>query len=99
MGWNGIPAFGHSAGATAIGSLASEHPELISRAVLAEPVVFELPLVPKPGRRHPLVERTLRQRRFFDSVDAMFTNFEKKPPYDTWNRGMLRHDCEFGKSA
>src|SRR5262249_23846720 len=41
MGWAQIRAFGHSAGATAIGSLAFERPELIDRAVLAEPVVFD----------------------------------------------------------
>lgn len=96
MGWKGVRAFGHSAGATAIGSLAFEHPELISRAVLAEPVVFELPDAPKLGWRNPLVERTLRRRQLFDSLDTMFANFENKPPYDTWNREMLRDYCEFG---
>jgi len=96
MGWKGVRAFGHSAGATAIGSLAFERPELISRAVLAEPVVFESPDAPELGWRNPFVERTLRRRRFFDSVDAMFANFENKPPYDTWNREMLRDYCEFG---
>ena len=35
MGWSGVRAVGHSAGATAIGSLACERPDLISRAVLA----------------------------------------------------------------
>ena len=43
MGFRGVRAFGHSAGATAIGSLACERPDLISRAVLAEPVIFESP--------------------------------------------------------
>jgi len=61
MGWKGVRAFGHSAGATAIGSLAFEQAEFISSAVLAEPVVFELPEAPKPGWRHPLVERTLKR--------------------------------------
>jgi pimeloyl-ACP methyl ester carboxylesterase len=96
MGWRGVRAFGHSAGATAIGSLACEKPDLISRAVLCEPVVFESPSAPELGWRNPFIERTLKRRRVFDSVEAMFANFENKPPYDTWDRGMLRDYCEFG---
>jgi pimeloyl-ACP methyl ester carboxylesterase len=96
MGWSGIRAVGHSAGATAIGSLANERPDLISRAVLLEPVIFESPDAPELGWRNPFIERTLKRRRIFDSVDAMFANFEKKPPYNTWRKDILRDYCEFG---
>lgn len=96
MGWKAVRAFGHSAGATAIGSVAYEHPELISRAVLAEPVIFESPDAPELGWRNPFVERTLKRRPVFDNLDAMYANFEHKPPYATWDRGMLRDYCEFG---
>lgn len=96
MRWSHVRAIGHSAGATAIGSLASERPDLISRAVLAEPVIFESPEAPELGWRNPFIERTLKRRRTFDSVEAMYANFERKPPYDTWQRQMLRDYCEFG---
>jgi pimeloyl-ACP methyl ester carboxylesterase len=96
MGFRGVRAFGHSAGATAIGSLACERPDLISRAVLAEPVVFESPSAPELGWRDPFMTRTLKRRRLFDSIDAMFANFDNKPPYNTWDKGMLRDYCEFG---
>jgi pimeloyl-ACP methyl ester carboxylesterase len=96
MGFRGVRAFGHSAGATAIGSLACERPDLISRAVLAEPVIFESPTAPELGWRNPFIESTLKRRRVFDSVEAMFHNFERKPPFDTWDRSMLRDYCEFG---
>src|SRR5260370_32709879 len=96
MGWSAIGAVGHSAGATAIGSLASERPDLISRAVLLEPVIFESPDAPELGWRNPFIERTLKRRRIFDSVDAMFANFEKKPPYNTWDKQILHDYCEFG---
>src|ERR1700733_563107 len=76
MGWLGVRAVGHSAGATAIGSLACERPDLISRAVLAEPVIFEAPDAPELGWRNPFIERTLKRKRIFDSVDAMYSNFE-----------------------
>jgi pimeloyl-ACP methyl ester carboxylesterase len=96
MGWSGVKAIGHSAGATAIGSLACERPDLIARAVLLEPVIFESPDAPELGWRNPFIERTLKRRRIFDSVDAMFANFENKPPYNTWRTDILRDYCEFG---
>lgn len=96
MGFTRVRAFGHSAGATAIGSLACERPGLIARAVLAEPVIFESPSAPELGWRNPFVERTLKRKRVFDSVNAMFANFEHKPPYDTWRSDILRDYCKFG---
>lgn len=99
MGWSGVRALGHSAGATAIGSLACERPDLIARAVLAEPVIFESPDAPELGWRNPFIERTLKRRRTFDSVEAMFANFQNKPPYSTWQSGILRDYCEFGTRA
>ena len=96
MGWSGVCGIGHSAGATAIGSLACERPDLISRAVLAEPVIFESPDAPELGWRNPFIERTLKRRRIFDSVEAMYSNFENKPPYNTWRKDVLRDYCEFG---
>ncbi len=96
MGWQRVRAFGHSAGATAIGALAGERPDLISRAVLAEPVIFESPTAPELGWRNPFIERTLKRKRMFDSVEAMFENFDNKPPYNTWRKDMLRDYCLFG---
>ncbi len=96
MGWTGVRAVGHSAGATAIGGLACERPDLISRAVLAEPVIFESPAAPELGWRNPFIERTLKRRRIFDSVEAMYSSFRNKLPYSTWDEQSLRDYCEFG---
>lgn len=96
MGWNKVRAIGHSAGATAIGGLAAERPDLISRAVLLEPVIFESPTAPELGWRNPFIERTLKRKRVFDSVEAMVSNFDRKPPYNTWRTDILRDYCEFG---
>ena len=35
-------------------------------------------------------ERTLKRKRTFDNVVAMFANFEHKPPYQTWRREIAR---------
>ncbi len=99
MGWSGVRAIGHSAGATAIGSLACERPDLIARAVLLEPVIFESAIAPELNWRNPFIERTLKRRRVFDSVEAMFSNFENKPPYNTWRKEILHDYCEFGTRA
>ena len=96
MGWSGVRAAGHSAGATAIGGLACERPDLISRAVLVEPVIFESPAGTELGWRNPFVERTLKRRRTFDSVEAMYLSFHNKPPYSTWDKDVLRDYCQFG---
>ncbi len=96
MGLKSVRGFGHSAGATAIGALASERPDLVTRTVLVEPVVFESPTAPELGWRDPFIERTLKRRRSFASVDAMFSNFDYKPPYNTWRKDILRDYCEFG---
>ena len=96
MGWRNVRAIGHSAGATAIGGLAAERPDLISRAALVEPVIFESPTAPELGWRNPFIERTLKRKRVFDSVEAMVSNFDHKPPYSTWRKDILLDYCEFG---
>jgi pimeloyl-ACP methyl ester carboxylesterase len=96
MGFKTVRGFGHSSGATAIGSLASERPDLINRAVLCEPVIFETPTGAELGWRDPFIERTLKRKRVFDSVDTMFQNFDQKPPYSSWRKDILRDYCEFG---
>ncbi len=97
MKLEGARGWGHSAGATAIGSLAGMRSDLITRGVLVEPVVFDDQAQESEEARETLLyERTLKRRRWFESAEAMSNNFEKKPPYDTWRRDMLREYCEAG---
>jgi pimeloyl-ACP methyl ester carboxylesterase len=94
MGLSGVRGIGHSAGGTAIGVLSGMHPELISRAVLMEPVLFDETVT--VGSPDDLRERTLKRKRSFDSLEAMFTNFASKPPYDTWRKAILHDYCVYG---
>ncbi len=96
MGWRNVRAIGHSAGATAIGGLAAERPDLVWRAVLVEPVIFESPTAPELGWRNPFIERTLKRKSVFVSIEAMVSNFDSKPPYNTWRKDILLDYCEFG---
>ncbi len=95
MGFKGVRGFGHSSGATATGSLASARPDLIASAVLVEPVIFEAITEAELAWRNPFIDRTLKRRRVFDSVDAMVQNFDHKFPYATWRKDILRDYCEY----
>jgi pimeloyl-ACP methyl ester carboxylesterase len=93
--WNSkTRALGHSAGATAIAAVANRRPDLIVRAVLVEPVIVDL--ADPPNRLDGLHVRTLKRKRVFDSVAAMYHNFEHKPPFNTWRKDILQDYCEFG---
>jgi pimeloyl-ACP methyl ester carboxylesterase len=94
MELEGVRGLGHSAGATAIGSLAATHPELILRSVLVEPVVFDDDA--RDSVQNSLYERTVKRKRWFESAEAMFRNLERKPPFAVWRRDMLRDYCEHG---
>jgi len=95
MGFKNVRGIGHSAGATAIGAVASGRPDLISRAMLVEPVIFDLN-VPGVWLPSEMQARTLKRKRTFDSIEAMFANFENKPPYSTWRKEILRDYCARG---
>src|ERR1700719_1030953 len=51
MGFKQVGGIGHSAGATAFGALASGQPALVSRAMLIEPVIFDMsdPTMQRPS--------------------------------------------------
>jgi lipase len=94
MKLSGVRGLGHSAGATAIGSLASAEPALVASAVLVEPVVFDDEA--RDAVKDSLYERTLKRKRWFESAEAMFRNLERKPAFAVWRRDMLRDYCEYG---
>jgi pimeloyl-ACP methyl ester carboxylesterase len=88
-------AFGHSAGATGIAAVASDYPGLISRAVMVEPVLFDSPGQSRPGQL-AMGAHTRHRKTTFASVDEMLSRFSAKPPFSSWNPGMLRDYCEYG---
>jgi pimeloyl-ACP methyl ester carboxylesterase len=95
-----VRALGHSAGGTLIGALAAREPRRFARAMLVEPVLVE------QGRQQvgndtadSMLQRTRRRKRLFESPDAMFANFEHKPPFQTWRRDILREYCQNGAAA
>jgi pimeloyl-ACP methyl ester carboxylesterase len=88
LGVQGLPAVGHSAGATAIAYCAAHHPGLISRAVLIDPI-----LVPKVPDGHsfqnPLAQRARKRRMIWDSRTSMFHSYRTRAPFNTWREDVL----------
>jgi pimeloyl-ACP methyl ester carboxylesterase len=94
MGFRDVRAFGHSAGATAIGTVLSRRPDLIARGFLAEPVLID---DQNPSaRNNSLYEGTLKRRASFDSLPAMLANYAGKPPFNSWRAGILNDYCLYG---
>jgi pimeloyl-ACP methyl ester carboxylesterase len=91
-----MPWVGRASGRSGIPRARRRSDRSRASAVLLEPVIFESPDAPELGWRNPFIERTLKRRRIFDGVEAMYSNFENKPPYNTWRKDILRDYCEFG---
>ncbi|HVA39769.1 MAG TPA: alpha/beta hydrolase, partial [Candidatus Binataceae bacterium] len=68
MKLKGVRGVGHSAGATAIGSLAGAELALVERSVLVEPVVFDEEA--RDAVQNSLYERTRKRKRWFESAEA-----------------------------
>jgi lipase len=97
MGFKSIRGFGHSAGATAIAAVSAWEPGLVSRAVLVDPIVHDAAdLAGMRTRRDALVAGTLKRRRIFDSVEQAIRHLGSKPPFNTWDKAILRAYCEYG---
>ena len=92
-------ATGHSSGGTTIVVHAAEHPGVIRRAVLIEPILprpdwFAQP----PDGRGPnsLAEGARKRRAVWPSTEAMFQSYRSRSPFETWREEVLRLYVEEG---
>ncbi len=89
-----IVCAGHSAGASTIVMHAAQHPGVISRAVLLEPIL------PKrdwfANGENSRAEAARRRRPVWPSTAEMFGSFRSRPPFDTWREDILRLYVEDG---
>lgn len=96
LGLRGAVGVGHSQGGHAVTLAAALRPAAFSSLVLLDPVIR-----PENGY-YGLWERTdfVRKRRNqWDSAQEMFARFEHRPPFDSWDRKMLRSYCEHALCA
>ena len=89
LGVSGVVGVGHSAGATSITIVAERRPELFSRAVLIDPILFFGPdtLPHQPDSR---MQNAARRRRMgWPSREAAIENYGSKPPFNGWRPDLL----------
>jgi pimeloyl-ACP methyl ester carboxylesterase len=91
---------GHSMGGHAVTEAAAARPDAFRRLVLIDPVIASPEAYAAAagmdmdlgGELHP----TAKRRRHWPSPEAMFERFSQRPPFDTWDRDVLRDYCSYG---
>ncbi|PIE34801.1 MAG: hypothetical protein CSA55_00175 [Ilumatobacter coccineus] len=87
----GVTGFGHSMGGASLLLAAAQHPGLISRLVVFEPISYPPPKHPRDPDTFPIVQGALRRRRRFESFDAAEANYAAKIPLSLMTP-QSRHD-------
>jgi lipase len=94
-----IVGVGHSMGGHAMTEAAALEAGRFRRLVLIDPVIIPAELYDVSGRwtgrfdgQHP----TAKRRRHWNSPEEIFERFKDRPPFDTWNRRVLRDYCTYG---
>lgn len=91
---------GHSMGGFTACYTAHLNRDLFSQMILIDPAIMSPdsyrydnnPIAIAAGEQHPVVKR----RNTFSSVDEMFTLYEKRPPFNTFDQGVLSDYCKYG---
>ncbi len=90
----GAVGVGHSCGGHAVALAAALKPDLFSRIILIDPVIF-----PKAGYTTQISEGehyTARRRNEWASSDEMFERFKDRSPFDLWDRAVLHDYVDYG---
>lgn len=93
---------GHSMGGFTACYTAHLNRELFSQIILIDPAIMSPdsykydnnPIALTAGEQHPVVKR----RNTFSSVEEMFALYEKRPPFNKFNQGVLSDYCKHGLS-
>lgn len=91
-----LVAFGHSMGGACLLMAAHRHPDLFSRLVLFEPIVFDPSLVADRDGPPQLATIARRRRTTFASYEAAIANFASKPPLSQFTPEALAAYVRFG---
>ncbi len=95
----GSLAVGHSSGGTTIVVHAAQHPGLIRRAALIEPILPRPDwYVRPPGGRLPnsLADGARRRRAVWQGREELFRAYRSRPTFETWHEDVLRLYVEEG---
>jgi pimeloyl-ACP methyl ester carboxylesterase len=89
----GVVGVGHSMGGHSLAWAAAQQPDLFSKLLLIDPVIFPRQFygLSMPGE-HP----TARRRSEWESPDAMFEKFVTREPFLRWKPEILRDYVQYG---
>jgi len=93
LGLSGAIGVGHSIGGHAVTLAAARQPNLFSRLLLIDPVIFP------PEMYVGVVELNhfaARRRNQWNSPDEMYERFKDRPPFNAWNPAVLRDYVDYG---
>jgi lipase len=91
---------GHSMGGFTACYTAYLNRNMFSQIILIDPAIMspdsyrydKNPIAVAAGEQHPVVKR----RNTFSSVDEMFALYKKRPPFNTFDQGVLLDYCKYG---
>jgi lipase len=91
---------GHSMGGFTACYSAYLNQDLFSQIILIDPAIMSPdsyrrdnnPIAVAAGEQHPVGKR----RNTFSSVEEMFTLYKKRPPFNTFDQGVLSDYCKYG---
>jgi len=93
LGLSGAIGVGHSMGGHAVTLAAALRPRAFSALLLLDPVIRSQDAYVGPWKGADFVAK---RRNRWSSPGEMFDRFENRPPFDSWDRAVLRDYCEYG---
>jgi lipase len=91
LGLSGAIGVGHSLGGHAVTLGAALHPAAFSALVLFDPVIWASDEYAGRRKKTGFVRK---RRNQWASAQEMFERFESRPPFDSWDRQVLRDYCD-----
>ena len=97
----GIVVAGHSMGGHCIVQALVDIEDRVQRAVLIDPVIMEPATYEGSSHHDRFLDEAgshpvARRRNYFDSVQAMYDNFDGRGSYASWLHECLQDYCEYG---
>lgn len=88
LGLKRVTGIGHSMGGHVLLLVAAQQPERFRQLILLDPVVLPLKVIPFMNAFD--TSALSRRRNDWASSDAFFDAYKDRPPFDTWDRDVLR---------